>query len=173
MSKSEIKSRPNHDHPKELAMTDDLKLDATFNLRYAMRVLERNASYWRKVATLLKFLSILGGSLALAGVLADKPKAAIWMGLLFAIAQALENALSPIEKALLSEVQRKQYARLWAGHAQSDASALSSAYMALVAEDEICPARSLRELAYDDVVIEQGLDPASCYGGNRLMRLLS
>lgn len=154
-------------------MADDLKLDAIFNLRYAMRVLERNASFWRKVAALLKVLSLLSGSVALASMLTDKPKVAVWLALLFAIAQSLEYALSPFEKALLSEVQRKRYAKVWATSAQSDASTLANAYTSLVSEDDISPFRSLRELAYDDVVSEQGLDPTSCYGGNCLMRLLS
>lgn len=154
-------------------MSDSLKADTVFSLRYAMRVLERHASLWRKAAYLLKFLGLLSGTLALASLTADKQGAALWLGVFFAVAQCLDHVFSPAEKALLSEVQRKRYGEVWARSGKSATEALAGDYEALVAEDAISPSRALRELAFDDVVREQGLDAASCYGGNRVMRLLS
>lgn len=154
-------------------MSDRLKADTVFNLRYAMRVLERHACLWRKASHVLKFLGLLSGTLALASLTADRQAAALWLGVFFAVAQCLDYVLSPAEKSLLSEVQRKRYGEVWARSSQMGAANLAADYAALVAEDAISPSGALRELAYDDVVREQGLDLAACYGGNRLIRLLS
>lgn len=152
---------------------DDKKLDSIFALRYAVRVLSRHARFWRNAAALLKFLGLLSGSLALGSVMANNAAAALWLGVLFAVAQCLEHVFSPAEKALASELQSRRYAQVWADRTQLSPERLEQAYNQLVAADGIATAVAFQQLAYDDVVREQGLSADSCYGGNRALRWLS
>lgn len=155
-------------------MNDELMRDAVFNLRYAMRVLERNANLWHRISMLLKFLSLVGGSAAVASALLNHAIVAMWVGLFFAAVQGADMVLSPAEKAIHSGVWRQRYGDLLASSfSGASADELMRSYHELVASDPISPPQSLRELAYDDAVLEQGLDESACYGGHRLMAVLT
>lgn len=142
----------------------DASRDAVlFNIRYAVRVLERHVRLWRRIDGAVRLVALLAGSAAIGAVGAENRDLALLLGLAFALFQALEFALRPADVAAQSAAQRKLYAALYARARQSETGALAGAYEALVAEDEVIVPEALRRLAYNDVVRERGLDEAACF----------
>lgn len=147
--------------------------DTLFSLRYAVRVLERYARMWNLVGAGLKAISILSGTVALAALTGANSRVAVVMGVVFAALQALEYALGPAEKRAEALAERRNYARVLAAEASMNDAALDAAYQRVVADDEIVIIQSLRELAYNDVVREQGKDESHCYADHGFMRAFS
>lgn len=151
----------------------DPRADTLFALRYAVRVLERQAKLWAVIGKLFKFISILSGTVAVAAVVSSKAEWAVFLGIMFAVMQAIDHALDPAEKHAAALAQRRDYARLLADQTNHTDGALEAAYRKVVADDEIMVDQALKELAYNDVVREQGLPESACYPDHALMRLLS
>lgn len=147
--------------------------DTLFDLRYAVRVLERQARLQGHCIALVKFLMLLGGSAALASLVSGHAVAAICLGLVFATVQALDLALEPTAKQARALAARLNYARLLARQAALDDAALEAGYQGLLADDDVVVGRSLQELAYNDVIREQGRDASVCYAERRWVRALS
>lgn len=147
--------------------------DTLFALRYAVRVLERHARMWGHIGLACKFASLLSGTAALTALASSNKQLALGLGILFAVIQALEHAFGPAERRAQSLNTRRDYARVLAAQASHSDEALEAAYQAAVAEDEICVGQSFKELAYNDVVKEQGLDETACYPGHGLLQVLS
>lgn len=152
---------------------DQARFTALFNLRYAVRVLERNARFWGLMAAAAKAVSILSGTVALAALTAGSSRVSIALGVLFAAFQALEHAFDPSGKRAESLAQRREYARLLAAEAAHDTASLEQAYQRIVADDQIEVLSSLKQLAYNDVVREKGADDGACFAEHRVMRALS
>ena len=152
----------------------DTRADTLFNLRYAVRVLERYAHLWHNAGVTLKFSSILSGTAALASLTGQVVLLAVAAGIFFAVMQALELALAPADRATAASLQRREYARLLAQGCQLGDEALAAQYAGLVAEDGIHVPQGLKLIAYNDVVRERGLDSAALYTNtNRLLACLS
>jgi len=149
------------------------RFETLFSIRYAVRVLERNARMWGVVSAAFKFASILSGTVALAAITGDKTALAVWLGVVFAGIQALDHATDPAGRRASSLAARRDYARLLAAAHRHDDAALEAAYVAVVAEDEESVIESLKKLAYNDVVREQGLDDGACFAEPWLARLVS
>lgn len=147
--------------------------DTLFALRYAVRVLERHARMWGLIGTACKFTSVLSGTVALAALVGTNTPLAVSMGVLFATLQAIEHAFGPAEHRAKALAQRREYARVLAAHVRHDDAALEAAYQAIVAEDDITVMPALKELAFNDVVREHGLNEGACYSGHGLLRALS
>lgn len=147
--------------------------DTLFALRYAVRVLERYARMWHLVGAGLKAISILSGTVALAALTGTNTGLAIFMGVLFAALQALEHALDPADKRAAALAARRDYARVLSTEATKDDAALEAGYQAVVADDEIVVIQGLRELAYNDVVQEQGRDASALYPDRHWLRACS
>lgn len=134
-----------------------------FGIRYAVRVLEREALLWRRIATILKTAALLSGTVALAALAREHLGISVVLGLSFAILQAVEHAVGPADRRACAVAQRLEYAHLYARRADLDDVALSKAYDTIVAADELIVSRPLRELAYNDIVEEMGLDSSGQY----------
>lgn len=147
--------------------------DTLFSLRYAVRVLERYARMWSLVGAGLKATSILSGTVALAALTGTNTRVAVALGVVFAALQALEYALGPAEKRAEALAERRNYARVLAAEATMDDPALEAAYQRVVADDELVIIQRLRELAYNDVVREQGKDERECYADHGFLRAFS
>lgn len=126
-----------------------------FNLRFAARVLERHCRLWRRIDAGVRLMALLAGSGAIAAIGAANQGAAITLGGLFALFQAVEFALRPADIAAKSMRQRKAYASLSSRETEMDDVVLAKTYDALTAEDEIVVPEVLRRLAYNDVACER------------------
>ena len=83
-----------------------------FNLRYAIRVLERYAAFWGSIGIAFKTLSILSGTVALSALVGEKSTMAISIGVIFALLQAIEYSLSPSDRKFAVMEMRGKYAAL-------------------------------------------------------------
>jgi hypothetical protein len=146
---------------------------ALFNIRYAVRVLERHCRLWRRIDGAVRLAALLAGSAAIGALGAQHAGLSMAFGLVFALFQAVEFALRPADVAARALAQRKQYAALFARARTLDDAALADAYDELVAADEVIVTESLRHLAYNDVVRERGLDESACYVETDRLRLMA
>ena len=150
------------------------RYETLFSIRYAVRLHERGTAYWGWIANLFKLLSVLSGSAALVSVVGNQSTMAVALGLAFALFQAFEITFSPTDRKYQEIVQRKAFANLYAKQGKYSDDDLEAAYRELVAEDESTPLNSIKELAYNDVVNEQGSDSSYCYqNGHFLVAMLS
>lgn len=149
------------------------RTETLLTLRYAVRVLERLARLWSHIGTSLKFASIISGTVALAALVGSNTPIAIGLGVVFGVLQALEHAIGPADKRAQALAQRRHYALVLAAQAGQEDAALEAAYEAVNAADEITVGQALRELAYNDVVAEQGLPQTASYPDHKFLRALS
>jgi len=153
---------------RERPIMNNPRYETLFSIRYAIRVHERSLAFWGAMANLLKLMSILSGSAALMSVVGAESNTAVFLGLAFAFFQALEYSFHPTDKRYQALVQRKVFAQLYAKQAKFDDQALETTYRELVAEDETTPLNALKELAYNDVVKEQGSDESYCFANKHV-----
>lgn len=139
------------------------RADTLFCLRYAVRVLERHSNLWSRAGVFSKFVTIATGAGAVAAVISMSPLLSVATGVALALVQALDLALDPAERKARAHAARREYARLLACQAQHTDADLHSAYMAIVAEDDVQVWQRIKELSYNDVLREKGLDPADLY----------
>lgn len=147
--------------------------DTLFSLRYAVRVLERHQRMWRRIDSMVRLMAILSGTSAFAALMSQHQGAALATGLLFALLQAVEFALRPAERAADSGAARRTYDSVLARQSEFSDAALADAYRRVVADDAVIVPESLRALAYNDVVNEQGSDPAHLFPLNRWQRFVA
>lgn len=152
---------------------NETRSDTLFSLRYAVRVLERQARMQGICATVLKACSLLSGTGALMALTAQAGDWGIALGIIFAVLQATEFAADPAARRAEALATRLLYARVLARQATMGDADLEAAYLEVVAEDTITLPKSLQHLAYDDVVRERGMDPAHLYNRHRLLDALS
>ncbi len=139
------------------------RYETLFALRYAVRVLERHARMWRRIDGLIRFAGLLSGMSAFAALTAASQSATMLAGIVFAILQAIEFAIRPAEIAAQSMSAKKPYGDVLARQATLDDSSLEAAYQRCVADDDVIVPETLRFLAYNDVVSENGGDPSALY----------
>lgn len=124
------------------------------DIRYAIRLTQRTARLYRRIQTTGVFLSILGGSAALASITGGVPT---WLtalgGILLAVAGAALVAIRPADKAAQNEADVRRYQALMTKADGLDVGALVLAIEEAHAGDaqEVEP---LREVAYNDVALE-------------------
>lgn len=151
----------------------DTRSDTLFSLRYAVRVLERQARMQGICATTLKAFSLLSGTGALMALMAQAGEWGIGLGILFAVLQAIEFAADPAARRAEALATRLLYVRVLARQSVLTDAELEIAYQDAVAEDTITLPRSLQHLAYDDVVRERGMDAVYLYNRHKLLDTLS
>jgi len=117
--------------------------------------------------------AILSGSAAFAALATGNQGVTMTLGILFAICQALEFGIRPAEISAKSMAMRLVYARLFASAKAMDDESLDSAYLKLVAEDDIVVSEWMRHIAYNDVLAEQGKDPEHAYKLNFWQRFVA
>jgi hypothetical protein len=129
-------------------------------IRYAIRLTQRTARFYRHIQSLGTFLAILGGSATLATLSNSLPH---WIslagGALLAVAGAALIAIRPADKAAANESDYRRYQALMAKAPALDADALVTAIHEAQMGDapEI---ESLRDIAYNDVMFE--INRADC-----------
>ena len=132
---------------------DETKEDLQFNLRYAQRLCQRTARFYRRLQTTLTFISLLAGSSAVAALAAQLPVPSAWLLGVFAIFGCINLALRPADKIAANEADVRKYGALLAKVNVVDTATLQQMLDEARLSDtaEIEP---LRPVAYNDVVLE-------------------
>lgn len=125
-------------------------------IRYAERLCQRTARMYRRAQTLGTFGTVLAGGSAMAASAAQLPA---WVGplgaVLFAAFGAALLAIRPADKAAANEVDARRYAKLRTEVLGCDATT-AAALLAKARESDAAEVEPLRDVAYNDTVIEAG-----------------
>lgn len=123
-------------------------------IRYAIRLTQRTARFYRHIQSLGTFLAILGGSATLATLSNTLPH---WIslagGALLAGAGAALIAIRPADKAAANENDHRRYQALMAKAPAFDVNALVTA-IEEAHQGDAPEIESLRNVAYNDVMFE-------------------
>ena len=149
---------------------DNTKEELQFNLRYAQRLSQRTARFYRRVQTTLTFISLLAGSSAVAALAAQLPVPSAWMLGAFAVFGCLNLALRPADKIAANDADVRKYGALLAKVHAVDAATL--AHMLDEARlSDTTEVEPLRPVAYNDVVLEVD-EPAALIPLSPVQRLM-
>lgn len=125
-------------------------------VRYAERLCLRTARLYRHVQATTTFMTIVGGSAALASLSTSAPD---WLkiagGALMAAFGGAAIAMRPADKAAANEADAKRYARLRTDSANMSAFDLRSA-IDKARETDVPEVELLRDVAWNDVMNEIG-----------------
>ncbi len=125
-------------------------------VRYAERLCQRTARLYRNTQATLVFCGVLGGSGVLSAVGGLMP---LWVpmggALLAAAAGAVGLAMRPADKAAVADADGKRYAQLRTQAQSMDAAQLQTALNKLH-ETDSAEIEALRDVAYNDAVLEIG-----------------
>jgi hypothetical protein len=132
---------------------DDAKEKIQFDLRYAQRLCQRTARFYRRLQTTLTFISLLAGSSAVAALAAQMPMPSAWLLAAFAVFGCISLALRPADKIAANDADVRKYGALLAKVNVLDAATLQQMLDEARLSDttEVEP---LRPVAYNDVVLE-------------------
>ena len=133
-------------------MDDDLE-EVQFNLRYAQRLCQRTARFYRRIQTTLTFISLLAGSSAVATLAAQMPIPSAWMLATFAVFGCISLAIRPAEKIAANEADIRKYAALLAKVPLGNAAALQQ-QLNEARQSDATEVEPLRAVAYNDVMME-------------------
>ena len=125
-------------------------------IRYAQRITQRTARLYRRVGTFFTFSAILGGSGLASALAQNTPSWLILAGaIVLAATGAAALAIRPLEKAITNEQDLKRYTALESKALSMDANTLREE-LAKTREGDAAEIELLRDVAYNDVVIESG-----------------
>jgi hypothetical protein len=132
---------------------DEDKEELYFNFRYAQRLCQRTARFYRRIQTLLTFMSLLAGSSAVATLAAQLPAQSAWLLATFAVLGCMNLAIRPAERIAANEADVRKYGALLAKLNQMDAASLQQLLDEARLSDTT-EVEHLRAVAYNDVVLE-------------------
>ena len=125
-------------------------------IRFAERLCQRTARLYRRVQSISIFLTAVGGSAVVAAAFNAAPAWASVVGAAcFGVFGAAMIAVRPAEKAVANEMDVKRYAQLRSAAAGMDEAELRTA-LQKARESDAAEVEPLRDVAYNDVVIEIG-----------------
>lgn len=134
-------------------MHEDLE-EVQFNLRYAQRLCQRTARLYRRIQTMLTFISLLAGSSAVATLAAQMPIPSAWLLAAFAIFGCINLAIRPADKVAANEADIRKYGTLLAKVQTLDAATLQQ-QLNEARQSDAAEVEPLRAVAYNDVVLER------------------
>lgn len=132
---------------------DDDKEDLYFKLRYAQRLCQRTARFYRRVQTALTFISLLAGSSAVATLAAQLPTQSAWLLATFAIFGCINLAVRPAERIAANESDVRKYGALLAKLNFLETSALQQ-LLDEARQSDTTEIEHLRPVAYNDIALE-------------------
>lgn len=132
---------------------DEDKEELYFNFRYAQRLCQRTARFYRRIQTSLTFMSLLAGSSAVATLAARLPEQSAWLLAAFAVLGCLHLAMRPAERIAANEADVRKYGALLAKLDLLDAPALQQ-LLDEARQTDTTEVEHLRPVAYNDVVLE-------------------
>lgn len=134
-----------------------LKDHLVAEIRFAERLCLRTARLYRRLHSFGIWVTTFGSTAVLAALVPSMPHAISVAGAVAAAAMFAANiAIRPHDKALANEADAKKYAQLRTRALSLDADALASA-LQQARESDVAEVEPLRDVAYNDVVIELGL----------------
>ena len=145
-------------------MSQQSKFETIFSIRYAARLHEREYALWSKIACFFKFMAFMSASAAVYVAIGENQGVtAIIFGVIFIAFQGLEFAIQPTDKKFNALIQKKEFSRLYSERNNLDETMLQRRYDELCGEDEASHFESVEQLAYNDVLNEQGCDKTYAY----------
>lgn len=132
---------------------DEDKEELYFNFRYAQRLCQRTARFYRRIQTSLIFMSLLAGSSAVAALAAQLPAQSAWLLATFAVFGCIQLAVRPADRIAANEADVRKYSGLLAKLNLLDVPALQQLLDEARQSDTI-EVEHLRPVAYNDVVLE-------------------
>lgn len=133
-------------------MDEDLE-EVQFNLRYAQRLCQRTARLYRRIQTMLTFISLLAGSSAVATLAAQMTIPSAWLLAAFAMFGCISLAIRPADKIAANEADIRKYGALLAKVQTLDAATLQQ-QLNEARQSDAAEVEPLRAVAYNDVVLE-------------------
>src|SRR5471032_100158 len=109
---------------KETGM-DPNKEQLQIDLRYAQRLCERTARFYRRIQASLTFLTMLAGSGAIAALSAQMPTGSIWLGVAFAVFGCINMTIRPADRIAANDADVRKYAALLVKARTLDATAIA------------------------------------------------
>lgn len=132
------------------------KITLLNEVRYAERLCQRTARIYRHLQAGTVFLTVLGGSGVMSALASSVPT---WLPVvgaaLLATFGALNLAIRPADKAAANEADCKRYAQLRTAGLSMNETELAQA-LSKARESDTAEVESLRDVAYNDVVVEMG-----------------
>jgi len=129
-------------------------------IRYAIRLTQRTARFYRHIQSLGTFLAIIGGSATLATLSNSLPHwVSLTGGALLAISGAALIAIRPADKAAANESDYRRYQALMTKAITLDVNALIVAIQE-AHQGDAPEIESLRDVAFNDVALE--INRADC-----------
>ena len=123
-------------------------------VRYAERLCHRTARLYRRIASILAWVTLIGGSSAF---LALKHETAGWLvataGIIWAALHALDQVMKPAAKSALNLHDSKRYSRLMTQHRKSLPTTIQRELDKLRENDGL-EVESMRDIAWNDVMVE-------------------
>jgi len=146
--------------------------DLLFDLRYATRVLELQARFWRRLEATIKIFSFLSVTAAFGAIVSSHHVLTLIFGFLLALMQAVEFVLSPSSHALEAKESGKLYKDIRPSNAQMNRELFEQALFDARNKDDVTVFDSLRYIAYNDVANEMG-HPEEAFVLTKWQRLVS
>ncbi|MTV37967.1 hypothetical protein [Duganella radicis] len=132
---------------------DDDKDELYFNFRYAQRLCQRTARFYRRIQTTLTFTSLLAGSSAVATLAAQMPTQSAWLLAAFAVFGCINLAIRPAERIAANEADVRKYGALLAKINLLTSPALRQ-LLDEARQSDTSEIEQLRPVAYNDIVLE-------------------
>lgn len=133
---------------------DKTKEQLMAEIRYAIRLCQRTARFYRRIQSIGTFLGIIGGSAAIAALSDHFPA---WLsiagGTLLSIAGASLIAIRPADKAAPNELDAKRYQALVAKAVNMNVEQLTVA-LEEARQNDAPEIDALRNVAYNDIMKE-------------------
>lgn len=137
---------------------NDIKQQLLNDIRYAERLCVRTARLYRRLHSVSLWLTVTGGSAALASIVPNFPHWLSLVGAAFvAVLFAANIAIRPHEKAVANDTDARKYALLRTRAVTMDAAALELA-LNQAHETDVPEVEPLRAVAWNDVSEEIGSD---------------
>ena len=137
---------------------DDQKAILLNEARYAERLTQRTGRLYRRVAWACTFAGVVGGSGVISILSPAYPKwFAVAGGILAALVAAVALTVRPLEKAILNEADAKKYAVLRTSGVTMTVDEFRHA-LNKARETDALEIETLRDVAYNDVMVEIGRD---------------
>lgn len=135
----------------------DEQLQITINeIRYAERLCARTARMYRRLQTVGTWFAVFSGGTVFMAVSKNLPEPALQVGLLLLAAlAAMLVAVRPADKAAANELDARRYARLRT-EVTTMTAADARAALAKARESDAPEVETLRDVAYNDLMLEIG-----------------
>lgn len=141
--------------PEQVRTDERTIYEATGDTSYAIRYVQLQERLFNRMANVLKFTSLFGGSAAFAGVATSSPVITGISGVVVAISTILDFVIKPEEKAFQCRGARHRYQRLL--QKASEYSLVDyDRKTAKIARMDTPLIEGLRKPAYNDSSIERG-----------------